>query len=449
MTDTSRRSLLRGFVTAGAAGLLPHAVTHSFAADAKKAFNRSAARQQLIAYFSVNAAKLLRPPEGWLKYPSIAPSLPGKAYSAQLWDWDTLWTSRGLFRLANLTGNRDLHGQISDHVKGSLLNFLDHQSADGRIPFLMTADDEVPRLSKGNVPDYANQAKPVLSQLALLASEETGSAQWVAPVFDRLLRFYDSWARHNQHSSGLFVWGDDVSIGNDNDPTTFGRPFFSSANLLLNCLFYQDLKAAETLAKQLGRKEQMDIAQRRDALGSAIQRECWDPRDAFYYTADVQCKDRRSELIPGVPQGMSMSWSTLPLRVQVFTGFLPLWCGLATSEQAKLLVQRNYIADDRLRSNYGVRSLSRLETMYSMARSGNPSNWLGPIWIIVNYLAWQGLDAYGFSGLANDLADKTIDLLATGFARDGSLNEYYHPDTGASLSHEGFMDWNLLVLEML
>ncbi len=32
---------------------------------------------------------------------------------------------------------------------------------------------------------------------------------------------------------------------------------------------------------------------------------------------------------------------------------------------------------------------------------------------------------------------------------NGSLHEYYHPDTGAALSHKGFMDWNLLALEML
>ena len=32
---------------------------------------------------------------------------------------------------------------------------------------------------------------------------------------------------------------------------------------------------------------------------------------------------------------------------------------------------------------------------------------------------------------------------------NGTLNEYYHPDTGAALSHKGFMDWNLLVLEMI
>ena len=87
--------------------------------------------------------------------------------------------------------------------------------------------------------------------------------------------------------------------------------------------------------------------------------------------------------------------------------------------------------------------------MYSMARSGNPSNWLGPVWIIVNDFVWKGLKDYGFHDEASDLADKTLRLLSTDLAKNGSLNEYYHPDTGAALSHNGFMDWNLLVLEMI
>ena len=33
--------------------------------------------------------------------------------------------------------------------------------------------------------------------------------------------------------------------------------------------------------------------------------------------------------------------------------------------------------------------------------------------------------------------------------QNGSLNEYYHPDTRAALSHKGFMHWNLLALEMI
>jgi putative isomerase len=302
-------------------------------------------------------------------------------------------------------------------------------------------------------PDRAksqNQAKPVFGQLALLIADELGSVDWLAPSFDKLLRFYASWVAGNQSSIGLLVWGNDVAIGNDNDPTTSGRPFFSSANLLLNCLFYEDLKAAAELARRLNRPaDQQRLRAQARTLGEQIQKYCWDPRDQFYYTADVQCVDRRRELIPNVKPGMDMSWHCLPLRIQTFTGFLPLWCGLATPDQAKALVQVNYLADDRFRGNWGVRSLSSKESMYCLDFSSNPSNWLGPVWLIVNYFVWKGLKDFGFTNEADKLADQTLQLLSTDLARNGSLNEYYHPDTGMALSHKGFMDWNLLVLEML
>jgi putative isomerase len=89
--------------------------------------------------------------------------------------------------------------------------------------------------------------------------------------------------------------------------------------------------------------------------------------------------DRRAELIPTVKPGMDMSWKSLPMRIQMFTGFLPLWCGIASQSQAAELVKVNYSADDRLRARWGVRSLSSRESMYSMAFSSNPSNWLGDL----------------------------------------------------------------------
>ena len=247
----------------------------------------------------------------------------------------------------------------------------------------------------------------------------------------------------------LYVWGNDVAIGNDNDPTTFGRPNFSSANLLLNCLFYQDLRAASLLAERLRRPvDAQRLFTQAAELGQQIQKLCWDPRDRFYYTADVQCVDRRAELIPNVKPGMAMSWHSLPLRFQTFTGFLPLWCGLAKPDQAKDLLGHS-LDDKTFHSAAGVRSLSAQETMFSLDFSSNPSNWLGPVWIIVNYLVWRGLASYKFDNAAAELADKTLKLLSADLAANGSLNEYYHPDTGAALSHKGFMDWNLLVLEMI
>jgi putative isomerase len=411
---------------------------------------RSRQADALLRYFAANAPLMLWAPDGILKHPSVSQSLPGKNYSTQLWDWDTLWTSQGLFRVAALQHDEALKQKLCEHVSGSLLNFLDHASADGRIPIMMTATDADPFRVLGPDANSRNQAKPVFGQLGLLAADQRGEVEWLVPHFDTILRFYEAWTARNTSSIGLLVWGDDVAIGDDNDPTTFGRPFFSSANLLLNCLFHQDLLASAELARRLGRAQDQDrLSVQAGTLAQQIQTYCWDPRDSYFYSVDVQCVDRRAELIPTVKRGMDMSWKCLPMRIQMFTGLLPLWCGIASQKQADELVKVNYLADDRLCAGWGVRSLSSRESMYSLAFSSNPSNWLGPVWIIVNYFAWKGLQRYGFHKEAAALAGKTISLLASDLKGNGSLNEYYHPDTGAALSHKGFMDWNLLVLEMI
>jgi putative isomerase len=431
--------------------LVPAAASQPVSVPPWSSNDRKAASAQLLDYFGKTAPQLLRPVKGILTHPSIASSLPGKNYGTNLWDWDTLWTTRGLFRFATMTQNPGLRRQVGEHAIGSFMNFFDNQSDEGRVSIMIdeTQADFFGTL-KPDRPKSLNQAKPIFGQLALLIADQIGSVDWLAPQFDKLLRFYGSWVSGNQSSIGLLVWGNDVAIGNDNDPTTFGRPFFSSANLLLNCLFYEDLKAAAELARRLKRSaDQQRLNDQARAQGERIQKYCWDPRDQYYYTVDVQCVDRRRELIPNVKPGMDMSWQCLPLRVQTFTGFLPLWCGLATPDQAKMLIQSNYLADDRFRGNWGVRSLSSKESMYCMDFSGNPSNWLGPVWIIVNYFVWKGLKDFGFQDQANSLADRTLRLLSTDLAANGSLNEYYHPDTGVPLSHNGFMDWNLLVLEMM
>jgi len=455
MSMVSRRDVLAGLAASGVASIMAARgeEPQGSAASSSKPVNGDERRQSadaLLRYFAANAPQMLWAPDGILKHPGVAQSVPGKRYSAQLWDWDTLWTSRGLFRVAALQPDEALKQKLCEHVSGSLLNFLDHASTDGRIPIMMTANDPDPFHVLGPGAISRNQAKPVFGQLALLASDQRGDVSWLAPYFDKILRFYDSWTAHNTSPIGLLVWGDDVAIGVDNDPTTFGRPAFSSANLLLNCLYYEDLLASAELARRLGRPKDHDrVAAEAETLAQQIQKYCWDPRDNYFYSVDVQCVDRRAELIPTVKPGMEMSWKSLPMRIQMFTGFRPLWCGIASQAQADQLVRVNYAADDRLRANWGVRSLSSRESMYSLAFSSNPSNWLGPVWIIVNYLVWKGLQRYGFKKEADALADKTIALLAADLKGNGSLNEYYHPDTGAALSHKGFMDWNLLVLEMI
>lgn len=98
---------------------------------------------------------------------------------------------------------------------------------------------------------------------------------------------------------------------------------------------------------------------------------------------------------------------------------------------------------------YGVRTLSKLEKMYNLRATHNPSNWQGPVWGISNYLVFRGLADYGFNKEARQMAEKTITLFGEDLRQNGTLHEYYDPDTGAPIINPGFQNWNYLVLNMI
>jgi putative isomerase len=128
---------------------------------------------------------------------------------------------------------------------------------------------------------------------------------------------------------------------------------------------------------------------------------------------------------------------------------MAMWAGIATKEQAERMVAENYKNEKTFNSPYGVRTLSKLEKMYRIIKSDNPSCWLGPIWGISNYMTFVGLCNYGFNAEARELARKTVRLLGEDLKRCGEFHEYYHPDTGEGINNPGFQNWNLLVVDMM
>ena len=126
-----------------------------------------------------------------------------------------------------------------------------------------------------------------------------------------------------------------------------------------------------------------------------------------------------------------------------------MWADIATPEQAKRMVEENYNDTRTFNARYGVRSLSKLEKMYSLKATNNPSNWWGPIWGISNYMTYKGLLDYGFEQEAKEMAYKTIMLFGEDYKKNGALHEYYEPDTGKPIMNKGFQNWNYLVLNMI
>ena len=388
---------------------------------------------------------VLKEPRSFIRYPFID---PGSVYDGNVWDWDTFWSVYGLFGMAELFTDEQ-NARILVHAKGNVLNFLDHQLKDGYIPMMIeVAEWPRPYLNlKHEEGVLMNMHKPFLCAQIQLICTQAKSYEWIAANVEQLERYFACYDRNYFFSnSGLYVWCDDIMIGMDNDPATFGRPKFSTANIFLNSFMVEELRCMAQILEALGQKERaMHYLGKRDALIAAIQKECWDVRDQFFYSVDVDIKTRKFDWFH---QGLGVFWKTLPIKIRTWSGFIPLWAGFATPKQAEALVA--HIFDDTtFDSPYGITTLAKDEKMFDLSVTNNPSNWLGPIWVVANYIAFAGLLRYGYRKEAEEICERTLRLLGSDLETTGNLHEYYDPFTGKPIMNGGFINWNILALNMV
>lgn len=407
---------------------------------------------RLKDFLSGHLDSVLKEPNDVLKHPYID---PGSIYSRNLWDWDSYWTSYGLLNLVSDGGRSRGTGdeaRVLRHARGSILNFLDLQLEDGYIPMMVTDDSTVLQstyLNRMHLEGHIlNMHKPFLCQHICLVSGYQDDFSWTEGMLDRLENYFSCYRGYYLFKDvGLYVWADDVMIGMDNDPATFGRPRFSTANIFLNSFMVKELRSMARILRANGRAGRAaEYESEAEGLVLAINSQCWDPRDKFFYSADVDVKTRAYDWFH---KGLGVFWKSLPIKVRVWSGFLPMMAGFASEEQAKYLVSLHVRDTGTFSSPFGIRTLAKDEKMYDLSATNNPSNWLGPIWGVANYAVFRGLMAYGYRSDAADLCRKTLELLGDDLVRTGTLHEYYSPETGQPVMNGGFLNWNMLALNMV
>lgn len=375
------------------------------------------------------------PVEGFLKHPFL---VPGSGYRHQLWDWDSWLTGFALMGLKD--------EQSEEYQKGCILNFLDHMDEEGRIPILV--QDTPSWLFDINKDYKSNIHKPCLAIHAYEICEHYGDVEWIRKDFDKILKFISYYEKNQKdYETGLFYWIDDLAIGFDNDPSVFYRPNRSTGAIYLNSLMYEELLAVSKIAALLKKEDVAKVYQEKALdLKAAIQKECFDEVDGFFYSADLSLRkvDKDTWLHSGHPR----FWHSLPIKITTWAGLLPLWNKVATPLQAERAIKR-YLNKDGLLSEYGIRSVAKNEKMFGNFDSGNPSCWLGPIWINANYFTYIALKNYGYDDLAKDIAIKTIKLLGKDLEENGQFHEYYNSETGKGVRGLGFQSWNFLVIRMI
>ncbi|MBN2214012.1 MAG: glycoside hydrolase family 37 [Bacteroidales bacterium] len=392
---------------------------------------------------------------GSLVYPFLTPG--SKQYDNVLWDWDSWLSNVALRQILSDTGSDKDKQEAIAYEQGCVLNFLHYGDWDGYIPVVIWEDSNPRDIRPENIYDV-NMHKPVLAQhAAFLTQINGGDAGWIREKFYHLQSFVNNYkAHHRDKATGLYYWQNDVAIGVDNDPCTFYRPAKSSASIYLNCLMYKELSAMVYLAGQLNLTAiGSEYAADAEALKTAIQENCWDERDGFFYSVDLNLRPltREPDNTLGktfiIHSGYPRDYDCLIQRIEVWTGFMALWAGIATPEQAERIAREHYSDTRTFNSASGVRTLSKMEKMYSLRASANPSNWRGPVWGVSNYMVFRGLIDYGYIAEAKELAVKTICLFGKDFEKNGALHEYYEPETGEPLLNKGFQNWNYLVLNMI
>ncbi|MCR4718675.1 MAG: glycoside hydrolase family 37 [Firmicutes bacterium] len=390
-------------------------------------------------YSKNNYKKTTRQPMGQLKFPFIVPG--SNSYLTSLWDWDSWLTDVAIRQI--MSYNSDDGTDVFEYEKGCIYNFVDHMKANGRTPISIYADRPISIFRQ----EETNIHKPCFAQHIAFIIRENGNSDWLVPIWDKIELYIGYYLKSCKHTeTGLFFWINDWAIGVDNDPCTYYRPYKSSASIYLNCMMYKELLAMEYIGGLVGKKA-YDYKSEAQKLKESINEHLWDEKCGFYFSADLNLLPLEREF--DVHSGMPRSWHSLIQRIDVWSGFMALWAGIADKSKAERVVGENLKNERTFCAKYGVRTLSKLEKMYTIEKSGNPSCWLGPIWGISNYMCFRGLLNYGFYDDAKELVEKTVNLFGRDLLENGSFHEYYHPDTGEGVNNPGFQSWNLLVNNML
>jgi putative isomerase len=358
-------------------------------------------------------------PVGGLKHEGVFPSrtdFPG------FWAWDS-W--KHAFALASVD---------PELAKNQVRAMFDYQDSCGMIADCIFADT-----AENNYRD----TKPPLSAWAVQEIfRATADTAFVREMYPKLLKYHKWWYTHRDHDgNGLCEYGStdgtlqaarwesgwDNAVRFDSARMVQNNSHAWSMNQEsadLNAYLCVEKECLSELAAILSREDESNTF-RTQALDLAglVRSAMWDPETGFFY--DVTIGDRQL------------------VRVAEPNGWIPLWAGIATPDQASRIV--SHILDTA-----EFNTLVPFPTVAANNRSFNPSRgyWRGPVWLDQAYFAINGMKRYGYHREAAFLMTKLIrncrGLLTPGIP----IRENYHPLTGEGLNSVNF-SWSAAHLLMM
>lgn len=352
----------------------------------------------------------------------------GPAYDRVLFHWDHHHMSM-----------RFAYAGRPEYLRFLVENLLHYQKPDGSVPYAIH-------------PEYGPSGatpQPFLAQGAALYVERTGDLAWGRVRFDAV-RLNLAWFE-KKNGAPMGVFRGPFTSGFDNDIVT--SLFFPGTVVPcdLSAWMYLEYRALGRLAQLLGRDaDRAALLDKAEALKRAANALLWHA-DKESFAAYSLCEGRHlfGYDVPLVPGRLG------EFAFQTVSNLIPLYTGLADGDKARTMIRRYVLSEDHFLSPFGIRTLSKASEFYNNAKWGNPprfsapgqitaSNWQGPVWIPICYFMFHALRRNGFGAEAQELARRTLRVLAESIDRIGCFTENYHGETGEPLYARDFAAWNIL-----
>ncbi len=190
----------------------------------------------------------------------------------------------------------------------------------------------------------------------------------------------------------------------------------------LNAILYQANRDLKILG-QIAGEDTSEINRWIERMKANFNNRFWDGVDGLYYDFDVVKQEA--------------------IQVNTGTTFMPLFAELASTKQAERLIKDYYRqpalyeVDENI--NYKLTSTSKSSPYWDPRRY-----WRGPVWILLNWLIYQGLQNYSYAFEAKSLRDDSLSLI-----EKSGYREYYDPRDGSGCGSESFSWSAALALDWL
>jgi hypothetical protein len=301
-------------------------------------------------------------------------------------------------------------------------SLADPQVAEDQLRFLLSDRWEQ---ADGHIPCgewvMNNECPPIFAWAAARVYAASHDRAFLEEIYPGLQRNYDYWWSHNQVGDALFTGG---FLGMDNLPRSPGAAQADATAWM--ALFARDMAGIASELRDTNTSATYWID--RGHIQQALNNSLWDEATGFYYDLN----------------------STGGFIAQKsYSGLVPLIAGVVPPERLPSVL--GALRDEtQFMSVGGIRSLSAASPLYKPGTAGHGvnSNWLGPVWLPINYMLVDALDDLDPS-LAADIRNRVVTNVETDWDDTSRFHEFFDGQTGVGLGADFQTGWTALVANLI